>query len=250
MRKLLLLLGLLFALSDGAWAQNTTCSNRPASDNSNACANTRFVQTAISSFPGANPGGTNGQVQYNNAGAFGGFTLGGDATLVASTGVMTLNSVNSNTGTWGGATFCAAFTVNAKGLITAAAQSACTPAIANVTGLGTGVATALGTAVSTAGGLPVIIAKGSALALGTSAISSGTCATAVTATATGVTTNDTLNVSFSADPTAVTGYTPSTNGMLTIIPYLSANNINVKVCNNTLNSITPGAIGLNWIVVR
>jgi hypothetical protein len=43
--------------------------------------------------PGAGsttPGGTTGQVQWNNAGAFGGFTMGGDATLVASTGVLTI----------------------------------------------------------------------------------------------------------------------------------------------------------------
>jgi hypothetical protein len=39
---------------------------------------------------GGTPGGSSGQVQYNNAGAFGGFTLGGDATLVTSTGVMTV----------------------------------------------------------------------------------------------------------------------------------------------------------------
>jgi hypothetical protein len=36
------------------------------------------------------PGGTSGQIQYNNSGAFGGFTLGGDATLVVSTGVLTI----------------------------------------------------------------------------------------------------------------------------------------------------------------
>lgn len=30
-----------------AWAQNTTCSNKPPTDVSNACANTRFVHTAV-----------------------------------------------------------------------------------------------------------------------------------------------------------------------------------------------------------
>lgn len=40
--------------------------------------------------PGATPAGTNGQVQYNNSGAFGGFTMSGDATLAPSTGVITL----------------------------------------------------------------------------------------------------------------------------------------------------------------
>ena len=36
------------------------------------------------------PGGTSGQIEFNNAGVFGGFTMGGDATLVTSTGVMTI----------------------------------------------------------------------------------------------------------------------------------------------------------------
>lgn len=38
---------------------------------------------------GGSPGGTNGQVQYNNAGSFGGFTFSGDCTLVVSTGAIT-----------------------------------------------------------------------------------------------------------------------------------------------------------------
>lgn len=40
------------------------------------------------------PGGTSGQVQYNNAGAFGGFTVSGDGTLVTSTGVLTVTKLN------------------------------------------------------------------------------------------------------------------------------------------------------------
>jgi Repeat of unknown function (DUF5907) len=39
---------------------------------------------------GGTPGGSSAQVQYNNAGVFGGFTVGGDATLVPSTGVLTI----------------------------------------------------------------------------------------------------------------------------------------------------------------
>lgn len=71
--------------------------------------------------------------------------LTGDVTTVAGSLATTLATVNSNTGTWGSSSLCAAFNVNGKGLITAAAQSACTPAIANVTGLGTGVGTFLAT---------------------------------------------------------------------------------------------------------
>jgi len=87
-------------------------------------------------------------------------------------------------------------------------------------------------------------------ALGTSAISSAACATVVTTSAPGVATTDVVLASFNGDPTAVTGYVPLTSGMLTIIGYPTANNVNFKVCNNTTASITPGAITLNWRVVR
>lgn len=75
--KTRLALGLLAAISIVAAtlplsAQNTQCSNRPAGDSTNACANTRFVTTAIAAIPGGVPGGANTQVQFNNAGAFGG----------------------------------------------------------------------------------------------------------------------------------------------------------------------------------
>jgi hypothetical protein len=101
---------------------------------------------------------------------------------------------------------------------------------------------------STAGGTSTI-ASGTA-ALGVAAIASGACATVVTATATGVATTDVLTASFNGDPTAVTGYIPTTAGMLSVITYPTANTANFKVCNNTASSITPGAITLNWRVVR
>jgi hypothetical protein len=93
------------------------------------------------------------------------------------------------------------------------------------------------------------IASGSQ-ALNTAAIASGTCDTVVSATATGVLTTDTASASFNADPSGVTGYLPSTAGMLTILVYPSANLVNFKVCNNTTSSVTPGAITLNWQVLR
>ncbi len=97
--------------------------------------------------------------------------------------------------------------------------------------------------------LTYTVASGTS-ALGTSAISSGACATVVTTSATGTATTDNIMADFNADPTAVTGYVASTAGMLTIIKYPTANNVNFKVCNNTASSITPGAITLNWRVVR
>jgi hypothetical protein len=93
------------------------------------------------------------------------------------------------------------------------------------------------------------IASGTA-ALGTGAISSATCATVVTVSATGVAATDDIMADFNASPIAVTGYVPSASGMLTIIKYPTANNVNFLVCNNTSSSITPGAITLNWRVVR
>ena len=70
-------------------------------------------------------------------------TITGDITLSAA-GATTLATVNANVGSFGSATSCPAFTVNGKGLITAASAATCTPAIGSITGLGTGVATALG----------------------------------------------------------------------------------------------------------
>ena len=123
------------------------------------------------------------------------------------------------------------------------------PISTGVSGLGTGVGTALGNALSSNGGVTSTIASGTS-ALGTGAISSGTCASAVTTSATNTATTDVILAAFNGDPTAVTGYIPSTNGMLTIIVYPTLNNVNFKVCNNTGSSITPGAITLNWRVVR
>jgi hypothetical protein len=101
---------------------------------------------------------------------------------------------------------------------------------------GTGVETAIAANLSAAGGLSTTIGSGTAT-LGTGAISSAACATAVV-------------VSINGDPTAVTGYVPLAAGMLTIIAYPTSGNANFKVCNNTSSSITPGAITLNVRVIR
>lgn len=118
-------------------------------------------------------------------------------------------------------------------------------ALANQTSLrGNSMAAAAGDAT-----IAQTIAHG-AKALATGAISSATCTAAQTDTATGTATTDVINVTFNGDPTAVTGYVPLTTGMLTIIVYPTVNTFNAKVCNNTAGSITPGAITLNWTVVR
>jgi hypothetical protein len=115
--------------------------------------------------------------------------------------------------------------------------------------VGTGVASAMGNNVGSAGAVDTVIATGTAT-LGTSAISSGTCTTVVTVAGSVIATTDVMDWGFNGDPTGVTGYAPSSNGMLTIIAYPTSGNINFKVCNNTAYSITPGAITLNWKVRR
>lgn len=54
-KKLILAIALCLGASS-AWAQNTTCSDRPTTDTSNACANTRFVHNASNVVPIANYG--------------------------------------------------------------------------------------------------------------------------------------------------------------------------------------------------
>jgi len=93
------------------------------------------------------------------------------------------------------------------------------------------------------------IAAGTA-ALGTSAISDGACATAVTVSASGVLTTDMIDVGFQATPVGVTGYDPTAGDMLFIISYPTSDNVNFLVCNRTGSSVTPGAMTLNWRVDR
>lgn len=83
---------------------------------------------------GGTPGGTNGQIQYNNAGSFGGFTTSGDATINTALGTLTLATVNGNVGSFGSSTSIPSFTVNAKGLITAASGNAVIAPAGTLTG--------------------------------------------------------------------------------------------------------------------
>jgi hypothetical protein len=171
----------------------------------------------------------------------------GDAT--GST-ALTLATVNSNVGAFGSATQVATFTVNAKGLTTAASNVTITPAVGSVTGLGTGVSTALAANTGAVGAFGVMVAKGTA-ALGTAAIASGAHATTVTVAAAGVAATDVIDWGFNTNPNAVTGYNAaSTTGCLVITAFPTAGNVNFVVSNPTASSITPGALTLNWTVVR
>ncbi len=88
------------------------------------------------------------------------------------------------------------------------------------------------------------------ISLATGAISSGAKTSAATGSCTGLATTDNIMVDFNADPTAVTGYIPSVNGILTILKFPTADTVNVIVENNTGSSVTPGAITLNYRVTR
>lgn len=91
---------------------------------------------ATPSGGGGTPGGSSGQIQWNNAGSFDGFTASGDLTVNTATGAVTFATVNANVGTFGDATHVGVFTVNAKGLITAASNVAITGGTGTVTHTG------------------------------------------------------------------------------------------------------------------
>ena len=92
MKKYLLALALLltpslaFAQCNGVFPNNTLCGNVSGASNlPRAVSNS--VLTGV-------PGGTNGQIQYNNASNFGGFTASGDATINTATGAVTVSKIN------------------------------------------------------------------------------------------------------------------------------------------------------------
>lgn len=104
--------------------------------------------------------------------------------------------------------------------------------------------------VTDAGGTGAITVASGTASLGTSAISSGACATVVTVAATGTLSTDTIEFTPNASIKAVAGYAPVTTGGLSVSQYPTADNVNFDVCNWASGSITPGAVTLNWRVVR
>lgn len=145
-------------------------------------------------------------------------TLTGDATSAGSsfdgtgnnTNALTLATVNTNTGSWGTATQSPQFTVNGKGLITAAANVTITPAIGSITGLGTGVATFLATPSSANLASAVTDETGSgALVFGTSPTVSGATLVGTTTFSDGG--SNTLGVSWNGNNWS---FVPSANAVL------------------------------------
>lgn len=109
--------------------------------------------------------------------------------------------------------------------------------------------TKLATTAFVASAAPLKIGNGT-IALGTSSIASAGCASVVTSAVAGVATTDTILWGWNGDVSGVTGYTPATTGGLSVYVYPSAGFVNAKVCNPTASAITPGAVTLNYRVVR
>lgn len=95
MKKLLLALALCLlptlasAQCNGVFNPNTLCGNNSGSPGIPG----QFPVSALTGLIG----GTNGQIQYNNSGVFGGFTASGDATINTTTGVVTNSKFNNGT---------------------------------------------------------------------------------------------------------------------------------------------------------
>lgn len=92
----------------------------------------------------------------------------------------------------------------------------------------------------------------STLVVPVTALAGNTCdAAPTTVTITGANpATDTWTSTATADPTGTTGYGGGTNGGLTLWLYLTANTVNLKRCNQTANSITPGPLSLLVKVLR
>lgn len=103
-----------FAQCNGVFPNNTVCGNITGANNTPR-------PTNPSSFLGA-AGGTNGQQQYNNGGALGGFTGSGDLTTNTATGVNTLANTAVTPGTYGDGTHVSQVTIDAKGRVTSASN--------------------------------------------------------------------------------------------------------------------------------
>ncbi len=89
--------------------------------------------------------------------------------------------------------------------------------------------------------------SGTALALTTSAIAAGTCSSTQTVTVSGATSTMVAELTPTADESTVTGYGA---GGLSVKGWITANTVNVKVCNQTQASITPGALTVNVRVIQ
>jgi hypothetical protein len=90
--------------------------------------------------------------------------------------------------------------------------------------------------------VPKIVASGTST-LGSSAVTSGACATVVTTAASGVLSSDRIEWSYASAPATA-------DGLLTLSSYMTSGNVNWKLCNPTASSQTPSGLVINWEVLR
>lgn len=88
-----------------------------------------------------------------------------------------------------------------------------------------------------------IIASG-ASTLGSGAIGGTTCNAAVTTTAVGTLTTDSIQWAYASAPSG------TTDGKLTLNPYVDVDNVHFVLCNPTAGSLTPTGLVVNWKVIR
>jgi hypothetical protein len=87
-------------------------------------------------------------------------------------------------------------------------------------------------------------------ALGTTLISANSCATAINVSATNVVATDVMLISTNLDISTQTGYSFTNIDGLKVYWWASSGYVNFHVCNGTSSSITPGAVTLNWSILR
>jgi hypothetical protein len=91
--------------------------------------------------------------------------------------------------------------------------------------------------------MPYVIASGTSSMTG-AAIPAATCQTAITTFATNTLTTDSIEWAYATAPTV------TTDALLHISPYVTANNVNFTRCNPTASSIAGTSIVINWRVIR
>ncbi len=207
-----------------------------------------FVTFAGTLLTGANPATATTQAQATFSGFYPWLRI--KVNSVTGTGSIRAQLYGYQTGGGGGGTGTQAFQTNSSVTVAAASGANFIP-LDGI--LFTGANNPTGTyelqiAVDRAT-TPTKISSGT-IALGTSLITTGACATVATASAVGTLTTDIVSFSLNGDISAVTGYAPVTTGGLSLYVYPTADTVNVKVCNPTASSITPGAVTLNYLVGR
>lgn len=137
-------------LSDGVWSDNSLCPTTPTGwaaafgfgsfpfPNSSLLNSSMTINSVTCTLGGSctvgggggggTPGGSSGQIQWNNGGSFGGFTAGGDATINASTGIVTVTGLqgrsvssaapaSTNVLAWNGSAWAPAPTTGGSGTV-------------------------------------------------------------------------------------------------------------------------------------